>query len=105
MQIQCPKCHEWFESDGNICPLCGASLDGIERGSQCGNTGNKKKLYRSKWFWIGCGVFICIVMIWMLNRSRTPDVGEISEYFQKQKMRHTSVQEVCRFQFRLSRGF
>ena len=30
MQIQCPKCNQWFEDDSGACPFCGASLSQMD---------------------------------------------------------------------------
>ena len=95
MQIQCPKCHGWSESDDiNICPLCGESLDGKHHDRQNDDLERKKKIFRSKWFWIACVAGLGFVG-WIVSQlNSSSELGEIQAYFQSQKQAMQSIQSM-----------
>ena len=83
MQIQCPICHEWFESAGDICPLCGASLAGKDHGSHKDKDKSKKSFYQLKSFWI-FGL-VCVLFAVCLFFSHAAETDPKKTFIKKQK--------------------
>lgn len=64
MQTQCPHCHEWSESDGVVCPLCGASLTSKMRHEP---RKASKPFYQTRRFWGILVVCVCLIGIVVYN--------------------------------------